>query len=97
MINAELMNSCRREPKTCMLSKLTSKAMLALCSMTKEEWVVETIQVTEEEDQLVEAKDQSLAIDVTSKDTMQDIVTNLSQYVLTVNPMNTLFKTAQLY
>ena len=69
MIIAKLMNSCRKEPKTCMLCRLTSKAMLALHSITKVEWVVETIEVEEEEEQLVEAKDQSLAIDVTNMDT----------------------------
>ena len=46
---------------------------------------------------MVEAKDRSLAIDVTNMDTMQEIVTNLSQYVLIVNPMNTLSKTAPFY
>ena len=97
MITAELMNSCRKESKTCMQCKLTSKATLALRSMTKAEWVMEIIEVKEEEEQLTEAKDQSLAIDVTSKDTMQEIVTNLSQYVLIVNPMNTLLKTIQHY
>ena len=71
--------------------------MLALRSMTKAEWVVEIIEVEEEEEQLVEARDQSLDIDVASKDTMEEIVTNLSQYVLIVNPMNTLLKTTQLY
>ena len=70
MITAELMNSCRKEPKTCMQCRLTSKAMLALCNTTKEEWVVEIIEVDEEEEQLAEAKDQSLAIDVTNMDTL---------------------------
>ena len=77
MITAKLMNSCRREPKTCMLCRLTSKAMLALHSLTKVEWVVETIEV-EEEERLEEAKDQSLAIDVNSMDTTQGIVIDLS-------------------
>ena len=94
IITAELMNSCRKEPKICMKCKLISRVMLALHSTTKEEWVVEIIEVEEEEEQqFVEAKDRSLAIDVASKDTMQDMVTDLSQYVLIVNPMNTLLKT----
>ena len=81
MIIAELMNSCRKEPKICMLCRLTNRVMLALRSMTKAEWVMETIEVEEEEEQLAEAKDQSLAIDVTNKDTMQEIVTSLSQHM----------------
>ena len=90
MIIAELMNSCRKEPKTCMQCRLTNGAMLALRIMTKAEWVVEIIEVEEEEEQqLTEAEDQSLATDVTNKDTMQGIVINLSQYVLIVNPTNT--------
>ena len=97
MITVELMNSCRREPKTCMLCRLTNKAMLALRSTTKVEWVVETIEVQEEEEQLAEAKDQSLAIDVTNKDTMQGIAITLSQHVLIVNLMNTFWKIVQHY
>ena len=71
--------------------------MLALPSMTKEEWVVETIEEDEEEEKLAEAKDHSLAIDVTNKDTMQGSVINLSQHVLIVNLMNTLLKNIQHY
>ena len=97
MITTELMNSCRKKHKTCMQCRLTSRAMLALRSMTKVEWVVEIIEVEDEEEKLAEAKDQSLATDVTNKDTMQEIVTNLSQYVLIVNPMNTLLKMVQRY
>ena len=73
-----------------MQCRVTNNAMLTLCSTTKVEWVVEILEVEEEEEEkLAEAKDQSLATDVASKDTMQEIVTNLSQYVLIVNPMNT--------
>ena len=36
----------------------TSSTMLALHSTTKEEWVMEILKVEEEEEQLVEAKDQ---------------------------------------
>ena len=97
MIIAELMNSCRKEPKIYMQCRLTSRAMLALCSTTKEKWAMEILHVEEEEEQLAEAKEQSLATDVTSKDTMQETVTNLTQYVLIVNPMNTLLKTAPFY
>ena len=67
--------------------------MLALHSMTKVEWVMETIEVKEEEEQLAEAMDQYLAIDVTNNDTMQGIVIDLSQHVLIVNLMNALWKT----
>ena len=70
---------------------------LALCSMTKAQWVMEIIEVEEEEEQLAEAKDQSLTIDVTNKDTMEEIVTSLSQHVLIANLMNTLLKTVQRY
>ena len=80
-----------------MQCKVTSSAMLALCNMTKVEWVVEIIEVEEEQEQLAKAKDQSLATNVTSKDTMQEIVTDLSQYVLIVNLMNTLSKTVLFY
>ena len=93
MITTELMNSCKREPNTCMICRLTNKAMLGLHSMTKVEWVMETIEVKEEEEQLEEAKDQSLYIGVTNKDTLQGIVIDLSQHVLIVNLMNTLWKT----
>ena len=48
MITAEPMDSCRKELKTCMLCKLTNKAMLALRSTTKVEWVMETIEEEEE-------------------------------------------------
>ena len=57
MIIAELMDSCRKEPKMCMQCRLTSRAMLALCSMTKAEWVMEILEVEEEEEKLAEAKD----------------------------------------
>lgn len=98
MIIVELMNSCRKEPKICMQCRVTSSAMLALRNTTKVEWVLEIVEVEEEEEQqLVEAKDRSLATDVANKDTMQEIVTNLSQYVLIVNPMNTLSKTTPFY
>ena len=97
MNTAELIDLCKKELRICMLCKLTNEAMLELRSTTKVEWVVETIEVEEEEQQLAEAKDRSLATDVASKDTMQEIVTNLSQYVLIVNPMNTLLKTAPFY
>ena len=80
-----------------MQCRLTSRAMLALHSTTKAEWVMEILEVEEEEEQLAEAKDQSLATYVTDKDTMQEIVTSLSQYVLILNPMNTLLKTVQHY
>ena len=95
-IIVELMNSCRKEPKICMQCRVTNDAMLALHSTTKAECVVEILGV-EEEDQLAEAKDQSLAINVTNKDTMQGIVIRLSQHVLIVNLMNTLWKTIQRY
>ena len=71
--------------------------MLALRSTTKVEWVVETIEEEEEEEQLAEAKDQSLAIYVTNKDTLQGIVIDLSQHVLIANLMNTLWKIVQRY
>ena len=45
---AELMDSCTKELKTCMLCKLTNKVMLALRSMTKVEWVMENLQEEEE-------------------------------------------------
>jgi hypothetical protein len=57
MITTELMNSCSKKPKICMRCKLTNREMLALHSMTKAEWVVEILEVEEEEEQLEEAKD----------------------------------------
>ena len=72
--------------------------MLALHSTTKVEWVLEILEVEEEEEkQLAEAKDRSLATNVAIKDTMQEIVINPSQYVLIVNTMNTLSNTAPFY
>ena len=98
MITVELMNSCRKEPKICMQCRVTNNAMLALRSRIKVEWVMEILEVEEEEEQQLEkAKDQSLATDVANKDTMQEIVIDLSQYVLIVNLMNTLSKTTPFY
>ena len=95
MITADLINSCRKQPKIYMQCRVTSSAMLALRSTTKAEWVMEILEVEEEEEQqLAEAKHRSLATNVANKDTMQELVTYLSQYVLIVNPMNTLLKTA---
>ena len=52
------MNSCKKEPKIYMQCRVTSNAMLALHSMTKAEWVVEILEVEEEEEkQLAEAND----------------------------------------
>lgn len=42
--------------------------------MTKEEQVVEVVEAKEEEKEIVEVKDQSLAIDVDNKDIMPEIV-----------------------
>ena len=50
MITIELMNSCRREPETCMLCRLAKKALLVLRSMTKVEWVMKTIEEEKEEE-----------------------------------------------
>ena len=47
-ITTEIMDSCRKQLKTCMICRLTNKAMLALRSMTKVEWVMETIEEEEE-------------------------------------------------
>ena len=58
MIIADIMNSCRKEPKICMQCRVTSSVVLALRSTTKVEWVVEIIEVEEkEEQQLADAKD----------------------------------------
>ena len=44
----KLMESCRKELKTCMLCRLANKATLALHSTNRVEWVVETIEEEEE-------------------------------------------------
>ena len=60
-----------------MQCRVTSTRILALRSMTKEEQVVEILEVEEEEQEMVEVKDQSLPIALDNKDTMQETVTNL--------------------
>ena len=55
------------------------------------------LEVEEEEKELVEVKDQSLATDMDNKDIMQETITNPPQYVSIANPMNILLKTALFY
>ena len=55
---------------------------------------MEALEVEEEEEEMVEEEDLSLAITVDNKDTTQEPVTNPSQYVSIANPMNILLKTA---
>ena len=51
IVIAEIMNLCKKEIKTCMQCRVTSSAMLSLCSTTKGEWVMEILEVKEEEEQ----------------------------------------------
>ena len=86
----ELMDLCKKELMICMLCRLTSKGMLALHIMTKEEWVVETTKEEEEEEHLVEAKDHSLVLDVINRDTCHESVLKVTSHVFFVNLMRML-------
>ena len=80
-----------------MQCRVTISRILALHSMTKQEQVVEASKAEEELEEMVEVKEQSLAIDVDSKDIMPENVINLSQYVSIADLMNILLKTALFY
>ena len=80
-----------------MQCRVTSSKILALRSTTKEEQVMEALEIEEEEEEMVEFEDQSLTIIADSKDTMQETITNPLQYVSIANPMNILLKTALFY
>ena len=80
-----------------MQCRVTSSRILALCCTTKEEKVVEALEVEDEEEDLVEVKDKSLATTMDNKDTMQETVTKPLQYVSIANLMNILLKNALFY
>lgn len=80
-----------------MKCRVTSSKILALHSMTKEEQVMKALEVKEEEEEMIEVEDQSLAIVVDSKDNMPETITNPPQYVNIANHMNILLKTALFY
>ena len=80
-----------------MQCRVTSRTILALRSTTKQEQVMEALEVKEEEEDLVEVEDKLIAIDVDSKDTMQEIVPTPPQYVSIANPMNILLMTSLFY
>ena len=80
-----------------MQCRVTNNKILALRSTTKEEKVMEALEVEEEEEEMVEVEDQSLAIAVDNKDTMQETVTNPLQFVSIVNLMTILWKTTLFY
>ena len=58
---------------------------------------MENSEAEEEPKEMVEVKDQSLAITMDNNDTMLENVISLSQYVSIVNPMSILWKTALFY
>ena len=58
---------------------------------------MEALEAEEEEEEMVEVEDQSLAIIVDRKDIMLETVINPSQYVSIENLMNILLKTALFY
>ena len=60
-----------------MQCKVTNNKILALRSTTKEEKVMEALEVEEEEEDLVEVEDKSLATTMDNKDTMQETVPTL--------------------
>ena len=80
-----------------MQCKVTSNIILALCSMTKEEQVVEALEVEEEEEDLVEVEDKSLATIVDNKNTMQETIPTPPQYVSIASPMIMLLKNVLFY
>ena len=81
----------------CMQFRVTSNKILELGSMTKEEQFMEALEVKEEEEDLVEVKDKSLAIAMESKDTTQETIPTPPQYVSIANPMIMLLNNVLFY
>lgn len=65
--------------------------------MTKEEQVVEALEVVEEVKDLVEVADKSITTATDSRDTMQEIVPTPPQYVNIASPMIMLLKNVLFY
>ena len=80
-----------------MQCRVANSTILALHSTTKEEQVMEALEVEEEVEDLVEVEDKSLATVVDIKDTTQETVPTPPQYVSIANPMTMLLKTALFY
>ena len=75
-----------------MQCRVTSITTLALCGTTKEEKVMDTLEVTEEVEDVEEVMDKSTAIAADNKDTMQETVPTPPQYVSIANPISMLLK-----
>ena len=80
-----------------MRCRVTIRTILALRSTTKEEWVMEAIEVAEEVEDLVEVANKSIATAADNRDTMQETIPTPPQYVSIANPMIILLKTALFY
>ena len=65
--------------------------------MTKEEQVAEALEVAEEVEDFIEVVDKSIATATDNKDTTQETVPTLPQYVSIANSMTMLLKTALFY
>ena len=80
-----------------MQCRVTSSKILALRSTTKEEQVVEVVEVTEEVEDLVEVTEKSFSTAVHNRDTTQEIVPTPPQYVSIASHMIMLLKNVLFY
>ena len=76
---------------------MTSRTILALRNMTREEQVEEDLEVVEEVEDLVEVVERSLATAVDNRDTMQEAVPTPPQYVSVASPMIMLLNNVLFY
>ena len=81
----------------CMRCRVTNRTTLALCSTTKEEQVMEALEVEEEVEDLVEATNKSTATTTNYKDTMQETVLTPPQYVSIASLMIMLLNNVLFY
>ena len=71
----------------CMQCRVTSRIILALHSMTREEQIVEILEAEEEVEDLVEVMDNLYATTADNKATMRETVQILLPPVSTINPL----------
>ena len=81
----------------CMQCRVTSRIILVLRSMTKEEQVMEALEVVEEVEDLVEVADKSIDTVAENRDTTQEIVPTPPQYVSIASPMIMLLNNVLFY
>ena len=81
----------------CMQCRVTSRTILTLRNMTKEEKLTEALEVMEEVDNLVEVMDKLIATTMDSRDTTQETVPTPLQCVSIASPMIMLLKNVLFY